>query len=75
MNTHRDPTPTDEPADVGVWTPEKGWHNVTETERRAMQAETVRRLTGGRMPEWRRRSLEGRSRFAAVTDTTGMVAL
>jgi hypothetical protein len=28
-----------------------------------------------RAPEWRRRSLEGRSRFAAVTDTTGLVAL
>jgi hypothetical protein len=28
-----------------------------------------------RTPEWRRRSMEGRGRFEAVTDTTGMVAL
>jgi hypothetical protein len=75
MNTHTDPTPTDEPETAGVWTPEKGWHNVTETERKRMQAETVRRLTGGRIPEWRRRSMEGRGRFDAVTDTTGLVAL
>jgi hypothetical protein len=79
MNTHTDPMPTtspdDEPATAGVWTPERGWHNVTETERKRMQAETVRRLTGGRIPEWRRRSMEGRGRFEAVTDTTGLVAL
>jgi hypothetical protein len=75
MNTHTHPTPTDDPENVGVWTPEKGWHNVTETERKRMQAETVRRLTGGRIPEWRRRSMEGRGRFDAVTDTTGLVAL
>jgi hypothetical protein len=28
-----------------------------------------------RIPEWRRRSMEGRGRFDAVTDTTGLVAL
>jgi hypothetical protein len=28
-----------------------------------------------RTPEWRRRSMEGRGRFDAVTDTTGMVSL
>jgi hypothetical protein len=30
---------------------------------------------GTPIPEWRRRSMEGRGRFDAVTDTTGLVAL
>jgi hypothetical protein len=51
MNTHNVPTMT-EPLTSAAWTPERGWHNVTETERRAMQAETVRRLTEPRWMQW-----------------------
>jgi len=28
------------------WTPARGWHDVTEHERRAMQRDAVARLTG-----------------------------
>jgi hypothetical protein len=34
---------------------------------------SLRYAAPGNMPEWRRRSLEGRGRFDAVTDTTDRV--
>jgi hypothetical protein len=34
------------PQGAATWTPEKGWHDVTEEERQSMQRETVRRITG-----------------------------
>jgi hypothetical protein len=63
MNTHTDPTPT-------ITLPH-GDPDVAANE----QAAGGRTILVARIPEWRRRSLEGRGRFEAVTDTTGLVAL
>jgi hypothetical protein len=62
MNTHTDPTTITLP---------HGDPNVAVNE----QAAGGRTILVARIPEWRRRSLEGRGRFDAVTDTTGLVAL
>jgi hypothetical protein len=62
MNTHTDPTTVTLP---------HGNPAVAANE----QAAGGRTVLVARIPEWRRRSMEGRDPFSAVTDTTGMVAL
>jgi hypothetical protein len=62
MNTHTDPT-TD-------------WEAYEDARpAREIGQRLVLQHNAPRIPEWRRRSMEGRGRFDAVTDTTGLVAL